>query len=680
MSAPVLEVSDLSVTFPSPAGDVHAVRGIDFRLERGEVLGLVGESGAGKSASALALAGLLPPFARAAGSVRLDGQQLIGLDDAGLSRVRGKRIAMIFQDPLSALTPVYTVGWQVAEAVRVHNDVSKADAMRRAVELLELVGIPRARERSGAFPHEFSGGMRQRVMLAIAIANDPDVIVADEPTTALDVTIQAQVLELLRSAHELTGAAILMVTHDLSVIAGFAERVAVMYAGRIVEAGAVEEIFYTPRMPYTVGLLGAIPRVDLAGRRPLVPIEGAPPSLVALGPGCPFAPRCGLAIDACREREPALEPVGADGQRAACIRAAETGGAGLAPAAPAAPHAALPRAERAVVLAAEGLVKHHPLLAGAIFRRQVGSVRAVDGITFDVREGETLGLVGESGCGKTTALLEVLELARPQAGRIVVLGNDTAQLAATERRALRRQVGVVFQDPLASLDPRLPVGDVLAEPLRTHGVGKQQIAARVHELLALVGLEPEHAARWPQQFSGGQRQRIAIARALALEPKLLVLDEPVSALDVSIQAGIVNLLAELARRLSLAYLLVAHDLAVVAAIAQRVAVMYLGKIVEIGEIERVYAAPRHPYTQALLSAVPVPDPRKERARRRILLEGDPPSPADPPSGCRFHTRCPRFAALDEASRRLCVEQEPPLASTGEDHAAACHYAEAVQVL
>ncbi|MEW9553133.1 dipeptide ABC transporter ATP-binding protein [Nonomuraea sp. NPDC050783] len=664
---PVLEVTGLGVRF----GDVPAVRGVGYSVRPGEVLAIVGESGSGKSVTAAAVMGLLPPGARVTGSVRLHGQELIGAPERALGALRGKTVSMVFQDPLSALTPVYRVGDQIAEAVRVHQRVSKENALVKAVELLELVGIPRPAERALAFPHEFSGGMRQRVMIAMAIANDPDVIICDEPTTALDVTIQAQVLEVLKKAQRETGAAIIMITHDLGVVAGFADRVLVMYAGRPVEVGAVDDVYYRPRMPYTVGLLGSVPRIDRDGGR-LVPIEGSPPSPAALPPGCPFGPRCPLHVAACDEREPPLLEVG-EGHRAACIRWQEVrpigsdGSESLPPP---------PVAERAArtVLEVSGLVKDYPLLKGAVFKRRVGTVHAVAGVGFDIREGETLGLVGESGSGKTTTLTEILELAAPQAGRLVVLGRDTARLGRGERTAIRRDMQVVFQDPLASLDPRMTVHDLLAEPLRTHG--RPQPELRVAELLSLVGLDPSHAARYPQDFSGGQRQRIGIARALALEPRLLVLDEPVSALDVSIQAGVINLLGALKARLGLSYLFVAHDLAVVRHLADRVAVMYLGRIAEIGQVDAVYDTPMHPYTQALLSAIPLPDPARERSRRRILLEGDLPSPADPPTGCRFRTRCPKFRAeLTDDERGLCVQVEPDVRTLAEDQGAACHYAE-----
>ncbi len=677
---PVLSVTDLAVSFPSEEGRVTAVRGLSYQVAAGEVLGIVGESGSGKSVSSLAVMGLLPPSAKVTGSIRFQGRELLGCSDAELSQIRGRRIAMIFQDPLSALTPVYTVGDQVAEALLVHGSLSRQAAAARAVELLDLVGIPDAATRARAFPHEFSGGMRQRVVIAMAIANDPDLIIADEPTTALDVTVQAQVLQVLATAREVTGAGIVLITHDLGVVAGFADRVQVMYAGRTVETGPVDDIFAQPRMPDTRGLLGSIPRVDTGPRVALVPIEGQPPSLVGLGAGCPFAPRCPLVIDPCHTTEPDLTQV-SDTHQCACHRAADSCVLETERTNPSGNNCVLSPERGTAVLRVEHLVRHYPVWKGTILRRRVGTVRAVDDISFELREQETLGLVGESGGGKTSTLMEILNLAAPSSGRIEVLGTDVSALDRRRRRQLRRDLQVVFQDPIGSLDPRLPVFDILAEPLRTHGVPAAETQRRVPELLQLVGLRPEHASRYPAEFSGGQRQRIGIARALALEPKVLVLDEPVSALDVSIQAGGINLLEELQARLGLALLLVAHDLAVVRHVADRVAVMYLGKIVEIGPVDAVYGAPQHPYTQALLSAIPIPDPAKERARERILLTGDQPSPATVPSGCRFRTRCFRYAALAPGLRSRCEQEEPAReARDAAEHEAACHYAQAHAVL
>jgi peptide/nickel transport system ATP-binding protein len=534
--------------------------------------------------------------------------------------------------------------------------------------------------------------MRQRVMIAMAIANNPALIIADEPTTALDVTIQAQILEVLQTARKVTGAAIVLITHDLGVIAGVADRVAVMYAGTIVETAAVDDLFYRPRMPYTLGLLGSIPRADAGERRPLTPIEGAPPSLVSLPPGCPFAPRCPMRQGICVESEPALLPLSAsgDGHLSAChfretLERDQLSSADVfqAPPSPAAPPLAVSRSERPTLLDVRSLVKSYPLMKGAVLRRRVGEVRAVDGVSFDIREGETLGLVGESGCGKTTTVMEILNLSRPASGSIEVFGTDTARMSAADTFAVRRDLQVVFQDPMASLDPRMPIGDILAEPLRAHGVAQGDVSRRVRELLELVGLSAEHVNRYPQAFSGGQRQRIGIARALALQPRLVVLDEPVSALDVSVRAGVINLLERLRAELHLSYLFVAHDLAVVRHIADRVAVMYLGRIAEIGEVHEVFERPAHPYTQALLSAVPLPDPRKERQRRRIVLQGDLPSPANPPSGCRFRTRCQRFAGeLNDTQRARCVNEPPALEARtgGADHLDACHWAAVAAVL
>ena len=712
--APLLEVTDLRVSFPSEDGRVNAVRGVNLTVGRGEVLALVGESGSGKSVTSTAVMGLLDESAQISGSVRLHGTELLGRDDDYMSKIRGTQVSMVFQDPLSALTPVYTVGAQIVEALQIHNPkMDRRRAWDRAVELLELVGIPNPEVRARAYPHEFSGGMRQRAVIAIAIANDPNLIIADEPTTALDVTIQAQILDVLRTAQKETGAGVIMITHDLGVVAGMADRVAVMYAGRIVEAGDVDDIFYRSRMPYTIGLLGSLPRLDAKKDSALATLEGNPPSLLDLPAGCPFAPRCPMAVEECLAGEPDLLPVrdaADDAGPANADDADDTANAVAGPPAAGAQYSAcrrmkeierenldytdifpvptlktpdsltLPHSERTEVVRATDLVKEFPLMKGAVFKRRVGTVHAVDGISFDVREGETLAIVGESGCGKTTTLMEVLGLQAPQRGRIVVLGKDTASMGRADRRAVRRDLQIVFQDPMASLDPRQPIFDIIAEPLRANGWRRADIAPRVDELMELVGLEPSHANRYPRNFSGGQRQRIGIARALALEPKLLVLDEPVSALDVSIQAGVINLLDELRATLGLSYLFVAHDLSVVRHIADRVAVMYLGKIVEVGDVDAIFDAPAHPYTQALLSAIPIPDPAKERTRSRIILKGDLPSPANPPSGCPFRTRCPKFANdLTDDERLACVEAMPAPSSLGADHGAACYYPEHANV-
>jgi oligopeptide/dipeptide ABC transporter ATP-binding protein len=678
----VLEVRDLHVTFSSEAGLVRAVRGVSYDLAPGRTLGIVGESGSGKSATALAIMGLLPATARVTGSVRVKGRELVGLDDDALSEIRGRDIGMVFQDPLSALTPVLNIAEQLAEGLDAHADLSRAAVRARSIELLELVGLPDPVARLKSYPHELSGGMRQRVMIAIAIANRPSVIIADESTTALDVTIPALVLDTLRAAQRETGAAVVMITHDLGVVAGLADDVLVMYAGRPVEYGSVADIFYRPTMPYTMGLLAAVPRPDLGKSRRLAPIEGSPPSLVALPPGCPFAPRCPIVEPRCTEREPELVTHAAGGHPAACVRAEEIETRGLKPhdvfppaADVASPFAGVPREQRKPMLEVENLKKQFPLTTGGLLRRRIGTVRAVDGVSFDIREGETLALVGESGCGKSTTLLEVMRLEPPAEGRIAILGRDVRELRSRDARLqIRGELQIVFQDPLASLDPRMPIYDILAEPLTVRPRSAEAVNERIGELMRLVGLNPDHVDRFPEQFSGGQRQRIAIARALAVEPKLIVLDEPVSSLDVSIQAGVINLLEDLQAKLGIAFLFVAHNLSVVRHIADRVAVMYLGRIVELGEVEQVFTAPQHPYTRALLSAVPIPDPEIERAKARIVLTGETPSAATTIDGCRFRTRCPTYRTLSDAQRMRCEKQDPALAGDGvTDVRSACHY-------
>jgi peptide/nickel transport system ATP-binding protein len=664
----VLSVRDLNVRFNSENGVVHAVRGVDFDLMPGKTLGIVGESGSGKSVTSLAIMGLLPTTAEITGSVRLKGKELLGLSDKAMCAYRGNDIAMVFQDPLSSLTPVYTVGTQITEALTVHNPaMSKQAKEARAVELLAMVGIPSPKDRLKAFPHEFSGGMRQRVMIAIAIANNPRVLIADEPTTALDVTIQAQVLEVLHTAQEETGAAVVMITHDLGVVAGMADDIMVMYAGKPVETGSVDDIYYDPRMPYTMGLLGAVPRVDVAEKTSLVPIDGIPPNLVHTPTGCSFAPRCPLATDACLAGEPELLPAGGQGHKAACIKSGSLGAdvdvheIFSAPPVPVSRFDLIPRGERSTVLELRDVKKHFPLTKGALLKRRIGTVKAVDGVSFDIREGECFSIVGESGSGKTTTLLEIMEFHKDQDGEVTIGGISNKEAAdAKTKSAMRKELQMVFQDPTGALDPRFTVYEVLAEPLQNAGLGRQAIKKRIMELMKLVGLQPDHVNRFPNQFSGGQRQRVGIARALAVNPKLVVLDEPVSALDVSVQAGVINLLDKLRAELGLSYLMVAHDLSVVRHISNRVAVMYLGKIVEVGEVDRVFDNPRHPYTRALLSAIPVPDPQLERSRERIILQGDLPSPLDAPKGCNFATRCPVFAALPPAKKEHCLTLEPPL--------------------
>ena len=571
MSEPILSVRDLSVSFPSEYGTVHAVQDLSYEVHKGEALAIVGESGSGKSVSSLAVMGLLPRTASISGEIEMLGHRMFELDDRQLSRLRGNTISMVFQDPLSALTPVYRVGEQIAEVVRIHHpETSKARAHQRAGELLDAVGIPEPGRRANQYPHEFSGGMRQRSMIAMAIANEPELIIADEPTTALDVTIQAQVMDLLKSAQELIGAATVLITHDMGVVAGFADRVLVMKDSRMVELGTVDEIFYTPREQYTRDLLAAVPRVDAGEAGESRSVAGSAMQKLA-------------------------EVVDDDGARP-------------------------PREELPTVLEVEELVRVFPITKGAIVRRKVGEQRAVDGISFDIRQGECLALVGESGSGKTTTLMEIMQLRTPQQGVIRIGGKETGALTRKERAALRSDVTVVFQDPMAALDPRMPIADIIKEPMRVQGYSKERMDERVDWLLKMVGLLPEHAARFPTEFSGGQRQRVGVARALACDPKLIILDEPTSALDVTVQAGVLAMLADLRARLGVSFLFVSHDLSVVRHISDRIAVMQKGRIVELGDTEEVFTNPQHPYSRELLSAVPIPDPEVARARRRESID------------------------------------------------------------
>ncbi|CRK58213.1 Oligopeptide transport ATP-binding protein OppF (TC 3.A.1.5.1) [Alloactinosynnema sp. L-07] len=580
----LVEISDLAVTF----GARRVVEGLDLAIDRGESIALVGASGSGKSVTANAVLGLLPAAAAVSGSVRLDGRELLGLRDRELSAIRGRRIAMVYQDPLAALTPVIPVGAQIAEAVTVHQrGLSRRAARERAVELLELVGIADPGRQAGALPHEFSGGMRQRAAIAMALANDPDLIIADEPTSALDVTIQAQILDLLDDVRRRTGAALLLITHDLGVVARACDRIAVLHHGRLVEHGDVEPLFDRPRSAHLRELLTA---------RSL-----------------PTQPR---------------------------------------------------RAGGATVLRITGLRRHFPLRRGRV-------LRAVDGVDLELAAGQAVAVVGESGCGKTTVLREVLRLREPMAGSVEVLGHDLAALSRADRAALRRQVQTVPQDPAGSLNPRMTVADLIAEPLRVHGESRAACRARVEELLGLVDLPADSAHRGPTELSGGQRQRVAIARALAPAPRLVLLDEPVSALDTALRAGIMDLLNDLRDRLDLAFLMVSHDIATTRRTVERVAVMYLGRIVETGPAPLLDAA-LHPYTRALVAATPLLDVRAERARTRHTLRGEIPNPAERIEGCAFRFRCPVFAELCGADRRRCERVAPQLLPVGGQRVA-CHH-------
>ncbi|HSW42685.1 MAG TPA: ABC transporter ATP-binding protein, partial [Patescibacteria group bacterium] len=637
-------------------------------LVSGEALAIVGESGSGKSVAMLAVMGLIAPPGRATGSVVFDGRDLLTLPARELRRVRGRQIAMIFQDPMSSLNPVMTVGAQIDEVLRLHLGLTARQARARTIELFNRVGIPDADRRASDHPHQFSGGMRQRVMIAMALACGPRILIADEPTTALDVTIQAQIVALVRDLQEEFGMSVIWITHDLAVVASLATRVAVMYAGRIVEEGPVGQIYAATRHPYTAGLLRSVPRLDTALHEQLAEIPGAPPDIAVDPAACAFLDRCPMSEAGCSDGRPPLVDTDLPRHRSACLHwRALANHAQPFPTLGIERRFAADRAEDAL-LVIDDLRVHFPIRQG--WRRTVaGAVRAVDGVSLDVRRGETLGLVGESGSGKTTLGRTVLRLMEPTGGRVVFDGTDLTTIDGRALRRSRRRMQMVFQDPAAAMNPGMRIREVIAEPLEVQRVGSRaEIRSRVHRLLELVGLPAGAAERFPHEFSGGQRQRVVIARALALEPALLVCDEPVSSLDVSVQAQILNLLHQLQHDLGLTYLFIAHDLAVVRHISTRVAVMYLGRIVEIADREDIYARPLHPYTRALLRSAPVPDPQIARERREPALQGDLPSPSRPPSGCRFHTRCPI------AVQGLCDVQEPALRELAPRQLVSCHLA------
>jgi oligopeptide/dipeptide ABC transporter ATP-binding protein len=751
--APVLEIENLSTHIKLTSSVVQAVGNVDMRIDAGETLGVVGESGCGKSMTGLSIMGLLPPGGSiVGGSIKLEGRELVGLKQEQLRQVRGNEIAMIFQDPLSSLDPTKTIGYQVAEPVRLHRGASKGEALDRAVEVLNLVGLPRPKERLSDYPHQLSGGLRQRVMIAMALANEPKLLIADEPTTALDVTIQAQILALLRDLKERLGMAMLLITHDMGVIAGHADRVNVMYAGRVVETAEVRPLFLEMHHPYTQALLASIPQLDQDANKALHAIPGLPPDLAHPPAGCRFAARCSRATDKCRAEEPslsgktyehryscwhpvdgplALAVIGEAGPDAvstglissdaqsvaqaslrpdqagytpelvadAPLPDAATADGDAARAAAAAQEAQEAREARAIVVAAglevtadgrlqvsartvevavasadgvapllqiTNLVKEFPITSG-VMQRKVGSVHAVSDVTFSVPAGTTFGLVGESGCGKTTIGKLIVALEKPNSGTITLGDMDVSSLHGGELRRKRRDLQLMFQDPQSSLDPRMRVGAIISEPLAVQHLGSRRAQQdRVFELLGEVGLPRNAVERYPHEFSGGQRQRIGLARALTLNPRLIVADEPVSALDVSIRAQVLNLMKRLQASHGLTYVVISHDLAVVKYMAERIGVMYLGKLVELGSAQDIYERAAHPYTAGLIATIPVPKPALERAKKDVAIRGELPSPVNPPSGCRFRTRCPY-------AQEICAAEEPLLRSFGPGHVAACHF-------
>jgi peptide/nickel transport system ATP-binding protein len=672
--APVLEIENLVTHIELASSVVQAVGGVSMHIEAGETLGLVGESGCGKSMTGLSIMGLLPPGGRfVGGSIKLNGQELVGLPKSELRKIRGDDITMIFQDPLTSLDPTKTIGYQVAEPVRLHRGATKQAALERAAEVLALVGLPRPAERLADYPHQLSGGMRQRVMIAMALACEPKLLIADEPTTALDVTIQAQILELLDSLQSRLGMAMLLITHDMGVIAGHADRVNVMYAGRVVETSGTTTVFSRMRHPYTKALLGSIPRIEQDAATKLANIGGLPPDLSNPPPGCRFAPRCSRATEQCRADEPRLageavhsfacwHPV--DGpldtaELTVTEPAPRQNGQGTAQGS----HYPGPGEPLLELL---DVVKEYPATSGTLLHRKAGRVHAVSGVSLTVSAGETFGLVGESGCGKTTIGKVIVGLERPDSGTVTLAGQSLAALRGAAQRRQRRDLQLIFQDAYSSLDPRMRVAAIMREPMAVQQMGdRAEQRQRALELLDEVGLARNAVERYPHEFSGGQRQRIGLARALTLNPRLIVADEPVSALDVSIRAQVLNLMKRLQADHNLTYIVISHDLAVVNYMARRIGVMYLGKLVELGSSDDIYRRPAHPYTSGLIATIPVPDPAAARARKAAIT-GELPSPINPPSGCRFRTRCPY-------AQERCAAEEPQLRSFGPGHVAACHF-------
>ena len=669
-NTPLLDIRDLHTDIEIRSGVVHALSGVDLHVNPGETLGIVGESGSGKTMTALSLMGLLPQGGKvSSGSIILDGQDLTQLPLKEKRKLRGTKVGMIFQDPLTSLNPTMKIGLQVCEPLRVHEKLSKREALARAVEILKRVGMPRPEVVINNYPHQLSGGMRQRVMIAMALVCKPRILIADEPTTALDVTTQMQILDLIDELRDEYKMGVILITHDLGVVAGHTDRVAVMYAGRIVETAPTKTLFTEPKHRYTSSLMAALPERALAAGTKLFSIPGAPPSLTNLPVGCRFAARCLWATDECRASYPELG--GDDIHTFSCFHQVQEGDESPAVLqgkldSTSAEGAAsdVPQISNEVLLDVKEASREYESAGSGFFKREKGVVSAVDRVSITVKKGETYGLVGESGCGKSTVGRLIAGLEPPSGGAIELDGRDLATLKGRDAVRIHRDVQMMFQDSYAAMDPRMRIDQILAEPMSIQKTGNaRQIAERIMEILEQVGLTEEILDRYPHEFSGGQLQRIGFARSLTLAPDLIVADEPVSALDVSVQAQVLNLMKDLQQELGLSYLFISHDLAVVQYMADRIGVMYLGRIVEEGPAHEVVKNPKHPYTKALIDSIPVPDPEFKHDESAIKLTGEPPSAVNPPEGCRFRPRCP-FAGEE-------CKVQPML--TDETHRVACHH-------
>lgn len=672
----LIEVKNLHTEFHSSKGTLAAVNGVSYYLDPGEIVAFVGESGSGKSVTQYSGVQLIPcpPGKIVDGEILFEGKDLLKFEQNSdeMRQVRGGEIGIVFQEPMTSLNPVMSIGDQLTEGMILHLKISKEQARKRAAELLSEVGIPDAENRLDAYPHQFSGGMRQRIVIAMALSCNPRLLIADEATTALDVTTQAQILDLMQDIVRNRNTAMVLVTHNLSIVARYADRVYVMYAGEIVENGTTGEIFKKPHHPYTIGLMNAVPGLHDPKDRKLIPIAGFVTNLVNRKNQCAFLNRCPYATQECTDREdPDLHVIpGEPGHFAACHRMISKDS----------------RVERTFestdrtyqekdyrnlteqdrILQVQDLKVYFPVYKG-IFRHKIADIKAVDGVSFDIYKGETFGLVGESGCGKSTVARTVLRLNDVTDGKIIFNGKDISKLDDVKMQPIRRNMSMIFQDPYGSLDPRQRAGDIVMEPMKNFATDMtpQQMLERVKQLFEIVGLDPDYTERVPHEFSGGQRQRLVIARALSTNPSFIVCDEAISALDVSIQAQVINLLEELQEKMGLTYLFIAHDLSVVRHISDRVAVMYLGQLVEFADWNALYSNPLHPYTKSLLEAVPVPDPEIEKTRNRQIIQGEVPSPMKRPSGCAFSSRCPY-------ATQKCRSEAPVLREGRDGHKVACH--------